>query len=125
MGRGRPIRGDADGGTPAATASVLPSASRELRAQVATHEGQLDLQAEIIHELLREECADTRIRALQAAQRGLTICREIVTDIEELGHEAVLARGVVSLERQFGGQGGGIVASDEAPPFNPPGGATH
>lgn len=105
------------------TSGTAPGNS--VASKVESHEGQLELQAAIIAELLYEECSDNRVRALQAAQRGLTICREIVTDREELAYGAGLERGVTQLERQLGGQSGGVVTSDEAPPFNPPGGATH
>ena len=123
---GASTRGDAGASAPASTASVPAPASRDLvRAAVADHDGQLTLQAAIIHELLYEECTDNRVRALQAAQRGLTICREIVTDVEELAHTASLERGVSSLDRQLGGQSGGVVTTHEAPPFNPPSRETH
>jgi hypothetical protein len=92
---------------------------------VDSHEGQLNLQAAIVAELLYGDCSDNRVRALQAAQRGLTICREIVTDRDQMAYEATLAAGVTNLERQLGGQVGGVLSTDEAPPFDPPVGATH
>jgi hypothetical protein len=101
------------------------TAARETRARIDSHDGLLDLQAEIVEELLYGGCTDNRVRALQAAQRGLTICREIVTDREEIAHVASLDRNTAEVARQLGGQVGGVLTTDEAPPFDPSGGAKH
>lgn len=76
-------------------------------------------------ELLDDNCTDTRGRILAVAQRNVSACMELIERIDIADRDDRLEIGVSDVQRQLGGQGGGVLSTDEAPPFNPPGGTTH
>ena len=91
--------------------------------------GQLwALAAEVDQVIARcrdESCGDTEQRCLATALRGLALKRQVVLDIDQVEQAARIEANLREANRNMRGQSGGIVTSDEAPPFTPSGGATH
>ena len=66
---------------------------------------------------------DNHIKAIRARQAGVRVAREVVSSLEVLSRLERLEASNRALEAKLGGQSGGVVRVDDAPPFIVPTGS--